>query len=65
MDQRELPQGLSLALAQRPEAMERFAALPESERQAIVDAARAAASKKEMRACVRICSVRWQIWRCG
>ena len=39
MDQRELPQGLSLALAQRPEAMERFAALPESERQAIVDAA--------------------------
>lgn len=52
MDQRELPQGLSLALAQRPEAMERFAALPESERQAIVDAARAAASKKEMRACV-------------
>ena len=48
MDQRELPQGLSLALSRRPEAMERFAALPESERQAIVDAA----SKKEMRACV-------------
>ena len=35
----DLPQGLGLALSQRPEAMERFAALP-------------AQSKQEMRACV-------------
>lgn len=48
----ELPLGLGLAMAQRPEAMERFAALPEAERQAVLDAARAAASKAEMRACV-------------
>ena len=41
-----------MALSQRPEAMERFAALPETERQAVLDAARAAASKAEMRACV-------------
>ena len=48
----DLPQGLGLALSQRPEAMERFAALPEAERQAVIDAARAAQSKQEMRACV-------------
>lgn len=52
MDQQQLPQGFSMALAQRPEAMERFAALPEAERQAVLDDARAAASRAEMRACV-------------
>ncbi len=52
MEQQGLPQGLAMALAQRPEAMERFAALPETERQAVVDAAQAARSKQEMRACV-------------
>ncbi|EOS63865.1 hypothetical protein C816_03639 [Oscillibacter sp. 1-3] len=52
MDQQELPQGLSMAFSQRPEAMERFAALPEAERQAVIDAARAATSKAEMRSCV-------------
>ena len=51
MEQRELPQGLGMALSQRPEAMERFAALPEAEQQALVDAARAAGSKAEMQAC--------------
>ena len=48
----DLPLGLSMAMAQRPEAMERFAALPEAERQAVIDAARAATSKAEMRSCV-------------
>ena len=48
----ELPLGLGLAMAQRPEAMERFAALPEAERQAVVDQARGARTKQEMCACV-------------
>ena len=48
----ELPLGLGLAMAQRPEAMERFAALPEAERQAVVERARGARSKQEMRSCV-------------
>lgn len=48
----ELPLGLGLALAQRPEAMERFAALPEPERQAVVARARNARSKQEMQSCV-------------
>ena len=52
MNRQELPQGLSMAFSQCPEAMERFSALPEAERQAVIDAARAAASKAEMRACV-------------
>ena len=48
----ELPLGLSMAMVQRPEAMERFAALPEAERRAVVDQARAARSKQDIRACV-------------
>lgn len=48
----ELPLGLGLAMAQRPEAMERFAALPEAERNSLVERARSARSKQEMRACV-------------
>jgi len=48
----DLPVGFGLAMAQRPEAMERFAALPEAERQAMVDRARNARSKQEMRSCV-------------
>lgn len=52
MDQQQLPQGFSFVLAQNQEAMERFAALPDAERQAVIDAARAARSKQEMRACV-------------
>lgn len=48
----DLPLGFSFALSQRPEAMERFAALTEPERQAVIDDARSAQSKQEMRACV-------------
>lgn len=52
MDQQQLPQGFSMALSQRPEAMERFAALPEAERQAVVAQARSARTKQEMQSCV-------------
>lgn len=48
----ELPLGLGLAMAQRPEAMERFAALPEAERENLVEQARNARMRQEMRACV-------------
>ena len=48
----ELPLGLGAAMAQYPAAMERFAALPEAERKAVVDSARGARSKQEMQMCV-------------
>ncbi len=48
----ELPLGLGLAMTQRPEAMERFAALPERERKAVVEQARNARTKQEMQVCV-------------
>ena len=48
----ELPLGLGMALAQHPEAMARFAALPEAEQQAIIDGAHAVRSKQEMRSYV-------------
>lgn len=52
MEQQELPMGFGMALAQHPEAMERFAALPEAEQRAIVDGTHAIRSKQEMRAYV-------------
>nr|WP_326186453.1 hypothetical protein [uncultured Oscillibacter sp.] len=52
METNELPLGFGMALAQHPEAMERFAALPEAEQRAIVDGAHAVRSKQEMRAYV-------------
>lgn len=48
----DLPLGLGLAMAQKPEAMTRFAALSEEERQAVVTRARQARTKQEMQACV-------------
>ena len=45
----ELPLGLGMALVQHPEAMARFAALPEAEQQAMIDGAHAVRSKEEMR----------------
>ena len=47
-----LPLGLGMALAQHPEAMQRFASLPEAERQAIAAGAHQVHSKEEMRAYV-------------
>ena len=48
----ELPLALGAAMVQRPEAAERFAALPEEERRSLVEQARSARSRQEMRACV-------------
>lgn len=48
----ELPLGLGAAMAQYPAAMERFAALPEAERKAMVERARSVRSSEEMRQCV-------------
>ncbi|MDY3692001.1 MAG: hypothetical protein SO072_08520 [Dysosmobacter sp.] len=48
----ELPLGLGMALAQHPEAMTRFAALPEAEQQTVIDGAHVVRSKEEMRAYV-------------
>lgn len=52
MEPNELPMGFGMALAQHPEAMERFAGLPETEQKAIIDGVRAVRSKQEMRAYV-------------
>ena len=52
MDEQELPLGLGMALAQRPEAMERFALLPEAERQALIQGAHQIRSRQEMQAYV-------------
>ena len=48
----EMPLGLGAAMAQVPTAMERFAALPAEERQALIRRARSVQSKQEMQACV-------------
>lgn len=48
----ELPLGLGMAMAQQPDAMTRFAALPEAERKAVVDQARSARTRQEMQACI-------------
>ena len=48
----DLPLGLGLAMARRPEAMARFAALPEAERKAMADRARNARTKQEIQECV-------------
>lgn len=52
MEQQELPMGFGMALAQHPEAMQRFAALSEAEQQAIVSGTHAVRSKREMQAYV-------------
>lgn len=49
MDSNELPLGMGMALAQDTVAMERFAALPETEKQSIIAGAHAVQSKAEMR----------------
>ena len=52
MNMNELPLGFGMALAQHPEAMARFAGLPEEEQQAIINGVRAVRSKQEMQAYV-------------
>lgn len=48
----EIPMGLGMALAQNVDAMNRFAALPESEKQSIIAHTHSIQSKKEMQAYV-------------
>ena len=48
----DLPLGFGMALAQHPEAMARFAGLPEEEQRAIIDGVHAVRSKQEMQAYV-------------
>lgn len=52
METGEMPLGLGFALAQNPEAMKNFAALPESQQSEIIQKARAASSKREMQSLV-------------
>lgn len=49
MENQELPLGLGMALAQNPEALQRFAALPEDKKQEIINGTHSVTSKKEMR----------------
>ena len=49
MSDYELPLGFGMALAQNTEAMERFAALPDSRKQEIINGTRAVKSKQKMR----------------
>ena len=49
MENYKMPTGLGMALAQRPEAMEKFAALSEAQKQEIINGTRSVSSKAEMR----------------
>ncbi len=49
MENYKMPVGLGMALAQRPEAMEKFAALSEAKKQEIIAGTSSVSSKEEMR----------------
>ncbi len=49
MENYQMPVGLGMALAQRPEAMEKFAALSETKKQEIINGTHSVSSKEEMR----------------
>ena len=48
MKKHEVPIGFSFALAQNPEAMEKFAMLDDSKKQDVIDGAHFVKSKQEM-----------------
>ena len=48
----DLPTGFSMALAQNPEAMQKFATLPEEKKQRIIDSTLSVSSKDEMKTIV-------------
>lgn len=52
MDQKELPLGLGMALAQNEAAMQRFGALSNEERRAVIEKAHTVSSRQEMEALV-------------
>ncbi|MBR4100292.1 MAG: hypothetical protein IKK51_00250 [Oscillospiraceae bacterium] len=49
MEKNEMPVGLGMALAMNPEAMQKFASLPETKKQEIINGTHAISSKSEMR----------------
>lgn len=49
MEDKEIPMGLGMALAQNLTAMEKFAALPDSKKAEIIGGAHSVSSKEEMR----------------
>lgn len=49
MENYDMPIGFGMALAMNPEAMEKFAALPESKKQAIIRGTHSVNSRSEMR----------------
>ena len=48
MENTELPMGFGIALAMNPKAMEKFALLPESKKQEIINGTHSVSSKAEM-----------------
>ncbi len=49
MERYEMPIGLGMALAMRPEAMEKFATFSDAKKQEIIDGTHSISSKEEMR----------------
>lgn len=49
MENYEMPIGLGMALAMNPEAMQKFASLPDSKKLDIINGTHAISSKEEMR----------------
>lgn len=49
MENYEMPIGLGMALAQNPEAMQKFASLSENKKQEIINGTHSVSSKEEMR----------------
>ncbi|MGN0552635.1 MAG: hypothetical protein ACI4I1_04580 [Oscillospiraceae bacterium] len=49
MEKNEMPIGFGMALAMNPEAMEKFASLPESKKSEIINGTHAVSSKAEMK----------------
>ncbi len=48
MEKYNMPVGLGMALAQRPEAMEKFASLSDAKKQEIINGTHSVSSKEEM-----------------
>lgn len=53
MEENALPLGFGMALAQHPDAMEKFSHLPEAEKSQVLAQAHQAASKEEMQSLVK------------
>lgn len=49
MENIEMPVGLGMALAMNPDAMQKFASLPETKKQEIINGTHTVSSKEEMR----------------